>query len=89
MREILDPFQHERRCKGKCQLLSGGSSRDGHSIRRDQSMGISFQLERELMVFNRRRGSNRISDCGRRKETNCEETETDEAIQTIHPSPAP
>lgn len=87
--DILDTFQLKSRRKGKLQLLPGGPSAHGQTIRRDQLMGVRPQFEGELMVFNRRGLSKRLSRCKRRKETGDKQTEAEEAMQPIHPSPAP
>lgn len=89
MRDILDVLQLERGGERKCQLLAGRSSQERHAIRRNKLMGFRQQLKRQPVMFDRRGRGNRLSNCKCRKKTPGKQTETDEAMQTIHPSPAP
>ena len=89
MRDILNALDLNRRGKGERQCPPGRSSRKRHAIRRNELVRIRQQLERQLVMCDSWGRGNRLSNCKRRNETTGKQTETDEAMQTIHPSPAP
>ena len=89
MRDILNVFDLKSGGKRKRQHLIWRSSRQDQAISRNELMGIRQQLERQLVMFDGWWIGNRLSDCKSRNETTGKQTETDEAMQTIHSSPAP